>query len=159
MTDSARIYNSNKNREYITIGENSIIAGELFVFAHGGKIEIGDFCFVGSETRIWSAQNINIGNRVLISHQVNILDTSGHPVDSVERHHHYRAIHSKGHPKDLKGMKSKPIKIGDDAWIGFNVIIFGGVTIGEGAIIGAGSIIRNDVPAGAMIKPVGSRQD
>lgn len=156
LTDSARIYNLQNSKKAISIGENCIIAGEIFAYAHGGNVRIGDWSYVGRGSRIWSAESIEIGDRVQISHNVNILDANGHPLDPEKRYQHFRAIHSKGHPKDLKEMKSRPIKICDDAWIGFNVIIFGGVTIGERAIIGAGSIIRENVPAGAMIKPVGS---
>ncbi|MGC8751800.1 DapH/DapD/GlmU-related protein, partial [Hydrotalea sp.] len=53
--------------------------------------------------------------------------------------------------KNWEKVKSSPIKIADKAWIGFNVIILKGVTIGEGAIVGAGSVVTKDVPPYAVV--------
>lgn len=53
--------------------------------------------------------------------------------------------------KDWKPVKTKPVKICDDAWIGMNVIILKGVTIGEGAIVGAGSVVTRDVPSWTIV--------
>lgn len=53
--------------------------------------------------------------------------------------------------KNWDVVKSKPIKICDDAWIGMNCIILKGVTIGEGAIVGAGSVVTKDVPAWTVV--------
>ena len=50
-----------------------------------------------------------------------------------------------GKYKNWENVKSAPIKIKDKAWIGFNSIILKGVTIGEGAIVGAGSVVTKDV--------------
>ena len=47
--------------------------------------------------------------------------------------------------KDWATVRSRPITIGDKAWIGFDCIILSGVTIGEGAVVGAGSVVRSDV--------------
>jgi galactoside O-acetyltransferase len=49
--------------------------------------------------------------------------------------------------KSWVDVHDEPIKIGDNAWIGINCIILKGVTIGEGAIIGAGSVVTRDIPA------------
>jgi UDP-3-O-[3-hydroxymyristoyl] glucosamine N-acyltransferase len=68
----AQILNLQKDRGQIKIGHNTHIRGELLIFAHGGEINIGNYCYVGEGTKIWSAQKINIGNYVLIAHGVNI---------------------------------------------------------------------------------------
>ncbi|WP_071585616.1 DapH/DapD/GlmU-related protein [Selenomonas sputigena] len=49
--------------------------------------------------------------------------------------------------KSWKNVRAAPIHIGDKAWLGFNVIVLKGVSIGEGAVIGAGSVVTSDVPA------------
>jgi acetyltransferase-like isoleucine patch superfamily enzyme len=59
--------------------------------------------------------------------------------------------HYLGLPKDWRHIKRKPIKICDKSWIGFNSIILKGVTIGEGAIVGAGSVVTRDVPPWTIV--------
>lgn len=142
----ARIYNIRGQRDAIKVDAHSIIAGELLTFRHGGRIDIGQWCYVGEGTRIWSAEHVRIGNRVLIAHNVNIHDTNSHPQDARERHRHFVDIVQQGHPETIESIKSSAIHIGDDAWIGFNSIILKGVDIGEGSIIAAGSIVDKAVP-------------
>ena len=138
------IENPRGQKNLIRVGEFTHIRGELFVFAHGGEISIGDYCYVGADTRIWSGAGIRIGHRVLIAHCVSILDNISHPIDPHERHEHFRKIITTGHPTDI-GLHDRPIVIEDDAWIGCMSIILPGVTIGEGAIVGAGSVVTKDV--------------
>ena len=52
---SARIRNASGRDAHIRVGSRSMILGELLTFAHGGEIEIGEWCYVGEGTRIWSA--------------------------------------------------------------------------------------------------------
>lgn len=141
---TARIHNKHASKKAIRIGENTQILGELMLFGHGGDISIGDFCYVGEHTRIWSALKINIGHRVLISHNVNIFDSLTHPISAGNRHLQYLHIITKGHPKQLQ-LDEASIDIRNDVWIGTNAIILRGVTIGEGAIVGAGSVVTKDV--------------
>lgn len=143
--DTAKVVNLRNLKSEITIGSNSHIRGELITFAHAGSIRIGDHCYIGESSRIWSASEITIGNRVLVSHNVNIHDCDGHPIDAVARHGHFVEIVTKGHPKELN-VPSSPVVVGDDVWIGFNTTILKGVTIGRGAIIGAGSVVTSNVP-------------
>lgn len=141
----ARIRNASGDDEHIRIGANSLILGELLTFAHGGKIHIGEWCYVGEGARIWSALSVYIGNRVLISHNVNIFDSLTHPLGASARHAQFRAIATVGHPEEIN-LGELAVTIGSDAWIGANAIILRGVTIGEGAIIGAGSVVTKNVP-------------
>ena len=53
--------------------------------------------------------------------------------------------------KDFSTLRSVPIKIGNDVWIGCNSIILKGVTIGDGAIVAAGSVVTKDVPDYAVV--------
>jgi acetyltransferase-like isoleucine patch superfamily enzyme len=141
---------NNRDSSSITIGDKTILKGELLTFKHGGKIEIGDWCYIGVNTRIWSAKKISIGNRVLIAHNVNVFDQNSHPMDSKERHLDQIHIMEKGF-QSVVDLKEKEVIIKDDAWIGFNATILKGVTIGRGAIIGACTLITEDVPDFAVV--------
>ena len=143
------------SNEAIYIGKNSVCRGRLLTYGHGGKIVIGSWCYVGVRTEIWSMSSVTIGDRVLISHDVNIHDGTGHSLDARERHEHFRTIMEKGHPKrveDLPGIHTTPIIIEDDVWINFGVTILKGVRIGSGSVIAAGSTVTSDVPANAVYR-------
>lgn len=141
---SASIYNGSAASQSITIGAYSIIKGELFVFPHGGRIVIGDWCYVGEGARIWSAESIEIGNRVMVSHNVNIFDNLTHPLSARLRHRHFRQIATDGHPKSID-LGERPVRIEDDSWIAAGATVLRGVTVGRGAIVGAGAVVTKDV--------------
>lgn len=142
----ARISNNLNNPSAIKIGSNSHIKGELLVFGHGGNISIGSYCYVGENTRIWSAKKIEIGDRVLISHGVNIFDNLIHPIDPELRHKQFVSIITVGQPKQITTLDEKEVKIGNDVLIGAMSIILRGITIGECSIVGAGSVVTKDIP-------------
>lgn len=148
----ATIENLSGNPQLIRVGANSVIKGQLLIFAHAGQIEMGKDCYLGERSYIWSADSIKIGDRVLISHNVNIHDTNSHSLDSVLRHQHFLKIMSQGHPvvNDVD-IKSKEVVIEDDVWIGFNSTILKGVRIGKGSIIAACSVVTKDVPEFSIV--------
>jgi acetyltransferase-like isoleucine patch superfamily enzyme len=144
----------------IEIGEHSLICAELLVFRDGGRIRIGNHCFIGPGTRIWSGAYIQVGHRVLVSHGVNIHDSGAHSLSAQERHQHFIQIVMRG-DSTLGSVKSSPVVIEDDAWIGFNAVIMKGVRVGRGAIVAAGAIVTRDVPpytivAGPNAAPIGN---
>jgi acetyltransferase-like isoleucine patch superfamily enzyme len=147
---TGKIRNFQNDKSKIQVGGHTMIMCELLVFKHGGRITIGDDCFIGENTRIWSAKNISIGNRVLIAHNVNIHDQISHPLDSKERHEDYKKIFKYGLQADAN-YNEKEVIIEDDVWIGFNASILKGVTIAKGAIIGSNTVITSDIPAYAVV--------
>lgn len=94
----SRLWNFQGDKQAIAIGTLSHIRGELLVFAHGGVIRIGEASYVGEGTRIWSAASVTIGSRVLISHGVNIHDTTSHSLSAASRHDQFMKIIASGHP-------------------------------------------------------------
>jgi maltose O-acetyltransferase len=153
FSEEALIENTHGDPSKISVGEHSYIRGRLLTYGHGGAITIGDWCYIGARTEIWSMDSISIGDRVLISHDVNIHDGTAHSANPTERHEHFKTILLKGHPQsidDLPGVKSAPIVIEDDAWISFGVTILRGVTIGAGSVIAAGAIVTKDVPPNVL---------
>ena len=141
---NSRIFNP-QSKDKIKIGNNTHIRGHLLVLKYGGKITIGNNCFVGDGSRIWSGDLIKIGNNVLISHNVNIMDTNSHEIDYVERSERYIDLIKNGQWEDKGSIITSPVIINDYVWISFNSIILRGVTIGKGAIIAAGSVVTKDV--------------
>ena len=139
------VYNPKDNPELTVIGRNSHIRGELLVCNYGGKISIGDNCFIGTGTRIWSGEGISIGNDVLISHNVNIMDTNSHEIEYKIRAERFKDYIKNGPSTEKELVQTSPIIIEDNVWISFNAIILKGVKIGKGAIIAAGSVITHDV--------------
>jgi maltose O-acetyltransferase len=140
------------NAEAICIGANSHIRGQLVVFPHGGRIEIGTCCFVGEGSRIWSGASVVIGNRVLVSHGVNIHDTVSHSFSAVLRHEHFKQIVTTGFPSVMEEVPAQaPVTIEDDVWLGFSSSVLRGVKIGRGAIVGAASVVTKDVAPFAIV--------
>lgn len=146
LYETCTVDNFSGNRTSIKIGSETHIRAQLLVFPNGGSISIGNQCYVGENSRIWSMDSIKIGDRVLISHNVNIHDNGSHSISAKERNLHFLEIIRAGHPKSLPNVSCSPVIIEDDVWIGFNSSIFQGVTIGKGAIVGAQSIVVHDVP-------------
>lgn len=145
------ISNMQQNPSNIFIGNNTHIRGTLLIYKYGGKITIGKNCYIGDGSRIWSGEEIKIGNDVLIAHNVNIIDTQAHELDANERRERYLDLIKNG-PWESKGnVSTKGIVINDKVWISLNAVILKGVTIGEGAIVAAGSIVVKDVAPYTMV--------
>ena len=103
----------------------------------GKNIKIGKNVFINACCKFQDQGGIEIGNGVLIGHNVT-LATLNHD----ERPSHRQNIYP------------KPIKIGDNVWIGSNATILQGVTIGDGAIIGANAVVTKDVPKNTVVAGV-----
>jgi acetyltransferase-like isoleucine patch superfamily enzyme len=100
-------------------------------------IRLGAHCgLTGStivaETSVW------LGDRVFVGSNVTITDTDFHPLDASVR----QQTPNRG--------ETAPIIIEDDVFVGMNSLVLKGVTIGHGAVIGAGSVVTRDVPAGVI---------
>ena len=150
LHDESKIFNMQQASK-IKIGCGSHIRGELCVYPYGNGIQIGDNCFLGVNSVIRAGNSVVIGNDVLIAHNVSILDTDSHEIDFLERAASYKEMLKNGHPISPGNVKTAPITIKDHAWISYNVCILKGVTIGTGAIVGAGSVVTHDVPDFAVV--------
>ncbi|MBR0843869.1 acyltransferase [Bradyrhizobium liaoningense] len=158
-TLSVQVRNSSERRPFLVIGKSSYISG-TYVFERGiGQITIGDQTFIGSGSLFICAQQkgISIGNHVLISWGCTVSDTNAHSLDANVRRHDVAdwlrsAREGKtGAYKNWEGVKSAPIVIEDDAWLGFGVVILKGVTIGAGAVVGARSVVTRDVAPNTVV--------
>lgn len=132
-----------KETSALKIGNKSIVECAIIFDKDNSSISIGDRTFIGAGTKVISYKNIDIGSDVLISWGCTIIDTNSHSIYWEERKND--VIDWYDGKKDWSNVEISPIKICDKVWIGFNSIILKGVTVGEGAIIGAGSIVTKDV--------------
>lgn len=140
-----------QGKKYLKIGTNCMIDGRFIFETEDGYIEIGDRCHIGGGQLI-SRSNIKIGNDVTIAWGFTIYDHNSHSVDWEERKNdtikEYQDVLKYGDPirnKDWLHVTTKPIIINDKTWIGLNTIILKGVTIGEGAVVAAGSVVIKNV--------------
>ena len=148
-----RIINIYGDPTNVRVGSHGRIRGDLLIFAHGGRIDIGSWFYLGPGSMIWSSDEtgIVVGDRVLVSANVIIHDTDSHPISPRTRFEQTKQVFERGHPSTNPGIRSAPIRIGDDVWIGAGAMILKGVSIGDAAVIGAGSVVTKDVPSGTIV--------
>ena len=115
-----------------------------------GIVEIGnDSVLVGAV--FMCSNRITIGNRVVISYHVTIADSDFHPTNMGDRKLDAIANAPNGDLSMRPPVKTAPVRIDDDVWIGIGAIILKGVHVGAGANIAAGSVVTKDVPAGVAV--------
>lgn len=132
-------------------GCNGLTTGRFCRFDLAGKrptLYVGDNCAMGDMTHIVAHEKVEIGSNVLMASKCFISDTShgaysGDDQDSPEI------------APDQRKLVTKPVKIGDNVWIGENAVILAGANIGNGCIIGANSIISSDVPDNCIVVGTG----
>lgn len=137
-----------KEENRLLVGKESIIEASLFYDRSGSQVVIGDRVFIGNSTLV-CAESIFIGDDVLISWGCTIVDHNSHSAIFSERRHDVQNWYQG--KKDWTSVKVNPVSICDKAWLGFNVIVLKGVTIGEGAIVGAGSVVTKDVDSYTIV--------
>jgi acetyltransferase-like isoleucine patch superfamily enzyme len=153
MFRMANYYNSHhvKPRRKVTFGKSPAISPDV-VFSNAERITIGDNAKIGSRTHLWagpSTGRIIIGDNVLIGPDVMITAAS------------YRF--NDGTPVTDQFMDEGDVVIGNDVWLGTKVVIMPGVTVGDGAVIGASAVLTKNVPkfaiaAGIPAKIIGHRK-
>lgn len=132
----------------VKIGEECIINCNISFDDPGGRISIGDRCYIGASHLVCHS-GITIGNDVVISWGVTIVDHDSHSLDWELRKND---VTNWGlGKKDWTGISIKPVVIQDKVWIGFGASILKGVTVGEGAAIGANAVVTRDVPPYAVV--------
>jgi acetyltransferase-like isoleucine patch superfamily enzyme len=147
---SAKYTNHNiriKNNCIVSIDEQTQMVGSLIFDKDNASISIGKRVFMNGS--LIAARHIEIGDDVLISWGTTVADHNSHSISFSKRSND--AIDWMVDKKDWTHVKIEPIKICDKVWIGFNAIILKGVTIGEGAIVGAGSVVTKDVPPWTIV--------
>ncbi len=125
----------------IHVGDHVSISGSLSIksgrFFDNPQLIIGSHTFIGNGCMFTVNRRVQIGEYCNIAGGTTIADSDGHPTEWDRRADH----------DELSAEEVGDITIGDYVWIGRDVQILKGVTIGDRAIIGAGSVVISDVPA------------
>ncbi|WP_308990368.1 DapH/DapD/GlmU-related protein [Mariniflexile litorale] len=117
-------------KKFIKIGKHSKIQKKVYV-GSGNNVQIGNNCQINEFVRL---DNVSIGNNVMIAREVVFLGKT-HNSDS------------KGMPMSEQGFSDHFYsEVGDDVWIGLRTIVLPGLSIGKGAIVGAGSVVTKNIP-------------
>ncbi len=127
----------------IEAGRGCLISGRLVTETPGSLVRLGDNVLVGADSLLAAAASIIVEADVLISYRCIITDSDNHSLRYSLRKHDLQAwIHGR---HDWSQVRTAPVKICKGAWIGAQTIITKGVTIGEGAVCGMGSVVTHDV--------------
>lgn len=134
----------------LKIGSNVTIWRASLAAEENAVIEIGDYCYIANASLVCS-EKISIGSYVLIAGGVTIADSDFHPIAPAARLADTIALSPVGNRQKRPPIKTKPVVIKDNVWIGYNATILKGATIGAGAIIAPGSLVIEDVPPNAEV--------
>lgn len=129
---------------HIRLGENLFLYRELYLETQDdGRIEIGDDVVLSRGVHLVSFASVTIGGGSMIGEYASVRDAN-----------HRR---TPGTPIRDSGHDAAPIRIGRGVWIGRAAMVLPGVTIGDGAVVGANAVVSHDVPAGAVVAGVPAR--
>lgn len=115
--------------------KNKFFIEQPFMCDYGYNIEIGENFYANHNLIVLDGNKVEFGDDVFIAPNCSFY-TAGHPLDAEKRN---------------QGLEyAKPIKVGNNVWIGGNVVVLPGVTIGDNVVIGAGSVVNKDIPSNVV---------
>ncbi len=142
-------YKNNK----VTIGNDTILGTQIIFENSGGNVTIGNRVYIGN-SKIICKNSIKFENDIMVawgvtfydhdSHSLNYLDRQQDILQTVSDYKNFNGSYLKN--KNWDTVNSSPIIIKSNVWIGMDALILKGVTIGEGAIVAARSVVTKDVP-------------
>jgi acetyltransferase-like isoleucine patch superfamily enzyme len=125
----------------ISIGRDVFVGADSWLHTRGapGLLEIGDGTRMSGHCVISAVEHVRLGRNVLLGRNVYIAD----------HNHGTSAADVPVHEQELEGIE--PVVVEDGAWLGQNAVILPGVTVGAGAVVGANSVVRDDVPPRTVV--------
>jgi virginiamycin A acetyltransferase len=118
----------------VTIGERSVLTGPVRIIADINPVSIGKYCSLAPDVILWEPL---------------------HDMKRLSSYYLFVTVFEESWDRDV--ISKGPIRIGNDVWIGARAIVVSGVSIGDGAVIGAGSVVTSDVPPYAVVVGVPGR--
>lgn len=144
-------------KKYVRVGKDCMLSGRIIFETPAGEVIFGNSVFLGG-AKIICRSRIEFGDNIFVAWGVYLYDHDSHSTDFRERRKDlaqqmkdYRAGRDFIENKNWDVVKSAPIKVGNDVWVGMEAVILKGVTIGEGAIIAARSVVTKDVPPWSIV--------
>lgn len=129
----------------VTFGRGSQVNdGAMFDVGPRGRVQIGECTLLTSPWFLCDAEII-VGDYTMISWSVVLMDSYRVPLDPAGRRAELNRVSSSSWRKLGADVPARPVRIGRDVWIGFESVVLPGVTIGDGAIVGARSVVAEDV--------------
>jgi acetyltransferase-like isoleucine patch superfamily enzyme len=129
----------------IAVGDQCMIQDGALLNASEGFVHVGDRSWIGPFCVIYGNGGVRIGRDVMVAAHSCITSVG----------HRHDLLHI---PMMAQGIEVGPVTIADDVWIGMNCTILPGVTIGRGAIVAAGAVVRNDVAPFTIVGGVPARE-
>jgi putative colanic acid biosynthesis acetyltransferase WcaF len=125
------------------IGSRLVIKPQVWI-KYPWRLTVGDHCWIGRGAWIENLADVRLANHVCLSQQV------------------YVCTGSHDHRSRTFDLITKPVEIGNGAWIAARALVLGGVTVGANAVVAAGTVVTKDVEPGAIVagqpaRPVGTR--
>jgi acetyltransferase-like isoleucine patch superfamily enzyme len=121
----------------VFIGSHSALFDDV-ILAGVGEVHIGDRSTIGHNSVLVSRERIQIGNDCMLAAFCYVLDVD-HEFADPEK------------PIRQQGLRIKPVIVGNDVWVGAGTFILRGVTIGDGAVVAANSVVTEDVPPYSVV--------
>ncbi len=141
----------------LVVGDDNMLACSIIFDAPHGEVRIGNHSFIGG-SRLSAVELIEIGDYVTIAWGCTISDHDEFPADPLARRNEIarrcKAVRRGEDPvicMDWSAVAKSPVRICDNVWIGMHCTILKGVTIGEGAVISAGSVVYEDVEPWSLV--------
>ena len=152
--ESAQVFRFLKSKaaRALVFGDHvSVYGGCSFSIGVNGSCTVGDFTLLNGAL-VMAEERIEIGSHCLISWNVGIADSDFHPLEPAQRRIDARAVAPffKDRPP-RPPIRTAPVIISDNVWIGMNAVILKGVTIGENSVVAAGAVVTKSVPANVVV--------
>jgi acetyltransferase-like isoleucine patch superfamily enzyme len=152
--ESAQVFKkmlSKKPRAVVFGNHVSVYAGCSFAIQKDGRCTVGDFTLLNGAI-VMAEELVEVGSHCLISWGVGIADSDFHPLEPAQRLIDSQALAPffKDRPARPK-LKTAPVRIGNNVWIGMNAVILKGVTIGDNSVVAAGAVVTRSVPTNTIV--------
>ncbi|MDP2809874.1 MAG: DapH/DapD/GlmU-related protein [Rhodocyclaceae bacterium] len=124
----------------VRLGDRVTLNRYAYIQGGNGGVRLGDRVEINNFSIVNGTGGVDIGDDTLIGPGVRIIS--------------YQHRFAPGATIRSQAVDARPIRIGRDVWLGANSIIFAGVTVGDGVVVAAGAVVREDVPAYAVVAGV-----